>query len=79
MEKFKKAVMVYEDVGGHYNVGDYVQSLAAQGFMGNPDYYINREYASLFKEDKVKLIMNGWFTHTKTDSWIPSENIDPLS
>ena len=78
MKKFKKAVMVYDDVGGHYNVGDYVQSLAAQGFVGKPDYYINRERASKFSEENAKLIMNGWFTHTKNNSWIPSEKIDPL-
>lgn len=78
MEKFKKAVLVYDDVNSHYNVGDYVQSLAAQGFVGKPDCYINRERAAEFKEERVKLIMNGWFTHTKTNSWIPSENIAPL-
>lgn len=76
----KFGALIYQDTNGEYNVGDYIQSLAALGFKPkNYDVvYINRENAASYKDDKIKLIMNGWFTHTKTNDWIPSENIDPL-
>lgn len=74
----KSALMVYKDDSGHYNVGDYIQSLAAKGFLPNADTFINREELALYKGDKAKLIMNGWFTHTKDNNWIPSPQLDTL-
>lgn len=72
----KSALLIYQDVHGHYNVGDYIQSLAAKGFLPEADEFINREKAAHYRGEKRKLIMNGWFTHTKTNEWIPSEDLD---
>ncbi|QHI27676.1 polysaccharide pyruvyl transferase family protein [Acinetobacter haemolyticus] len=78
MKKCGFGVLVYKESANTFNIGDYIQSIAAQGFFGDPDCYINREEAALYKGNPVKLIMNGWYTHTKTDNWIPSEKINPL-
>ncbi|WP_436915532.1 polysaccharide pyruvyl transferase family protein [Acinetobacter gandensis] len=74
----KSALMVYEDYRGNYNVGDYIQSLAAKGFLPEADIFINREKLAMYKGEKAKLIMNGWFTHTKNNNWIPSSQLDTL-
>ena len=60
-----------------YNVGDYVQSLAAAQFLPHIDKYLNREKLNIYNEEQVKLIMNGWFMH-RPECWPPSDNIDPL-
>ncbi len=61
----------------HFNVGDYIQSLAARQFLPKVDRYINREKLSEYSGPKTKLIMNGWFTHNPK-SWPPSPDILPL-
>jgi len=74
----KKGILVYTSQNGLVNIGDYIQSLAACQFTGNNiDYYINRERLDEFKEDDVKMIMNGWFTH-EPNHWPPSILIQPL-
>lgn len=78
MKKNKYGILVYEELKGKFNIGDYIQSLAAKRFIGNYDVFINREKAAHYHGDEVKLIMNGWFTHTMTTSWIPSQAINPL-
>ncbi|MEQ1161670.1 polysaccharide pyruvyl transferase family protein [Acinetobacter calcoaceticus] len=78
MSDNKFGILVYDDSRDFYNVGDYVQSLAAQGFFGKADVFINRERSAEYKGEPVKMIMNGWYTHTRTDGWIPSEKINPL-
>lgn len=77
-EKF--GVLVYEELQGRFNIGDYIQSLAALGFAKSESsiVYVSRENASIYDGDPIKLIMNGWFTHTTTNNWIPSEKIHPL-
>jgi hypothetical protein len=60
-----------------YNVGDYIQSLAAAQYLPRIDEYINREKLSLYDGEPVKLIMNGWFMHNP-ENWPPSERIIPL-
>ncbi|MDR0972977.1 MAG: polysaccharide pyruvyl transferase family protein [Prevotellaceae bacterium] len=60
------------------NLGDYVQSLAARQFLPRVDMFLNREKLAYYRGPKVKLVMNGWFTHTKSNDWIPSEDIIPL-
>ena len=60
-----------------YNVGDYVQSLAARQFLPQVDQYMNREKLGEYRGEKIKLIMNGWFTHN-IHHWVPSDEIDPL-
>lgn len=73
----KYALLVYPDIEGTYNVGDYIQSLAARQFLPRVDLYLNRDQLSQYKGEPVKLIMNSWFTHDPCN-WIPSEDIDPL-
>lgn len=73
----KYALMVYNSRHNIFNVGDFVQSLAAKQFLPSVDFYIDRERMDEYKGDEVKLILNGWFMHDCTH-WPPSENILPL-
>lgn len=60
------------------NIGDEIQSIAAQRFLPQVDYYIFRDHLNKFSSDeKVKLIMNSWYTW-KPRNFPPSECIDPL-
>lgn len=78
MQSNEYGILVYEELKGKFNIGDYIQSLAAKRFLGDYDVFINREKAAQYHGDHIKLIMNGWFTHTQTASWIPSKDITPL-
>lgn len=61
-----------------FNIGDYIQSLAARQFLNNEDIvYLNRERLDLYDQEEVKLILNGWFMHSP-DHWPPSKLISPL-
>lgn len=60
-----------------FNVGDYIQSIAARQFLPTVDVYLNREALHSYKGDPVKVIMNGWFLH-HPEHWPPSENVIPL-
>lgn len=62
---------------GIVNFGDHIQSLAAKQFLPKVDYYIERDQLNADVTEKVKLIMNGWFTY-KPENWPPHENIIPL-
>lgn len=74
----KKGLMVYKTNYDKFNIGDYIQSLAAKQFLNQPiDYFINREYLNTFDKDDVYLIMNGWFTHYP-ENWPPSSKIHPI-
>ncbi|WBX70736.1 polysaccharide pyruvyl transferase family protein [Tenacibaculum retecalamus] len=73
----KYGLLKYEENEKFYNVGDNIQSLAAKQFLPIVDEYINREKLADYKGEKIKLIMNGWFTHN-IHNWIPSDNIEPL-
>ncbi|MHB9142904.1 MAG: polysaccharide pyruvyl transferase family protein [Paludibacter sp.] len=74
----KNGLLVYQSANGFFNIGDYIQSLAASQFFENKiDFYINREKLDEFKDDDVKLIMNGWFT-SEPSHWPPSSLIHPL-
>lgn len=70
-------LLTYQEGKEKYNVGDYVQSLAARQFLPKVDSYLNREKLSEYSGDPIKLIMNGWFTHNHSN-WVPSADIDPL-
>lgn len=73
----KNGILVYQSTNGIFNIGDYIQSLAAAQFFDNKiDNYINREKLDIFDKEDVKLIMNGWFT-SEPDHWPPSSNIHP--
>ena len=73
----KYAIMCYDAGRKNFNIGDYIQSLAARQFLPRCDTYINREELSLYSGEPVKLIMNGWFM-CKPQNWPPAPAIDPL-
>lgn len=68
------------------NIGDEIQSIAANRFLPHVDYYIDRDHIdkTVFKtNDKVKLIMNGWYLHPDINDqkihWPPTNpNLIPL-
>lgn len=70
-------LLKYEENKKHFNIGDNIQSLSADQFLPKIDKYLSREKLANYKGDKIKLIMNGWFTHN-IHNWIPSEDIIPL-
>lgn len=61
-----------------FNIGDYIQSLAARQFLNSQkaDVYVNRERLDECTEN-VKMIMNGWFMH-EPGHWPPSSSLQPL-
>lgn len=69
--------MTYDENKRTFNIGDYIQSLAARQFLPKVEGYINREKLAQYKGEDTKLIMNGWFTHNTTN-WVPSSSIDPI-
>ena len=77
----KQGVLSYQELSKDklFNIGDYIQSIAAMQYLDNnkPISYIDREYLNQFKEEKTKLILNGWFMHN-VKNWPPSDNIKPL-
>ena len=73
----KYGLLTYLEGSKKYNVGDYIQSLAAKQFLPKDYQFINREYLADYTKKEIKLIMNGWFTHNHSN-WIPSDAIKPL-
>lgn len=73
----KYGLMIYAENQRTFNVGDYIQSLAAKQFLPKVDTFINREKLAEYQGGDIQLIMNGWFTHNTTN-WVPVENIHPL-
>lgn len=73
----KYGLLAYDENKRFFNVGDNIQSLAAKQFLPQVDLFLNREKLAEYKGKKVKLIMNGWFTHNTTN-WVPSDDIIPL-
>jgi hypothetical protein len=70
-------LLVYQENKKDFNIGDYIQSLAAKQYISRIDAFINREKMCDYKGDCTTLIMNGWFTHN-IDNWVPSDDIQPL-
>lgn len=73
----KYGLFTYDENKKFFNVGDNIQSLAAKQFLPQVDTYINREHLADYHGEKMKVIMNGWFTHNY-NNWVPSEDIEPL-
>lgn len=73
----KYAIMTYDEGVRWFNIGDYVQSLAAKQYFSEISEYINREKLGEYNNDTVKMILNGWFTH-HPETWVPSDKIDPI-
>ncbi len=73
----KFALLTYAENKRFFNVGDYIQSLAARQFLPGVDAYVNRESLGEYSGDPIGLIMNGWFTHN-AENWVPSDLIKPV-
>lgn len=73
----KYGLLTYDENKKFFNVGDNIQSLAARQFLPKVDTFLNREHLADYKGEKLKLIMNGWFTNNY-NNWVPSEDIEPL-
>lgn len=74
----KNGLLTYTPLNGKFNIGDYIQSLAAKQFFPTPPtVYIDRDHTNEYNEKPVNLIMNGWYSHLP-QNWPPSELINPL-
>lgn len=61
---------------GMKNIGDYIQSIAADQFM-HASTLIEREQLHNYSGERTKIILNGWFMH-RPENFPPSPDIDPL-
>lgn len=78
MKKLKNGVLSYTSEYELFNIGDYIQSLAAQQhFDENIDVFVERESLDKYKGDAIRMILNGWFMH-HPENWPPSNKIKPL-
>lgn len=89
--KIKKGVLVYEfkktaPKRRIINIGDYVQSIAAMEIVGANEedlIFVDRERLNtitdenLGSDEKVKVIMNGWYNHNR-DSFPLDKRIIPM-
>jgi hypothetical protein len=69
-------VLTY-DFQDRFNVGDYIQSLAARQFLPRVDRYLGREELHQYSGPKTKVIMNGHFMRYPAN-WPPSPDVIPL-
>lgn len=73
----KKGLLVYKAKKTRKNIGDYVQSVAAEQYTGREVVYVEREHTHLYRGEPLQLIMNAWYMHVP-ESWPPSPDIVPL-
>ena len=74
----KNALLVYpHNEKNVFNIGDYIQSIAARQFLPTVDVLLNREELNSPIQENVRLILNGWFMHNPRN-WPPSNKISPL-
>ena len=71
--------MTYEEGKFGANIGDFIQSVAAKQYFSESDspIFLKRDHLNEYDGEKVKLIMNGWFTHIP-ENFPPSDKIEPL-
>lgn len=62
---------------GIVNYGDHIQSLAAEQFLPQRDFYVERDRLNKSGYPEGKIILNGWFTYAP-ENWPPNPNLDPL-
>lgn len=73
----KHGLMYYPSrYGNNKNIGDYIQSVAADQFMHATEL-VDREHLHEYHGEKVKVILNGWFMHYP-ENFPPSQDIVPL-
>jgi len=74
----KFGLFTYKDRNQKFNVGDYIQSLAARQYLPRVDTLIERDSLSLLDvQEETAVIMNGWFTH-EPENWPPVEKLIPF-
>lgn len=74
----KNALLVYSSLDGCFNIGDYIQSIAAsQYFPQWPSIFVYRDEMNKYNGEEIKVIMNGWYSHYP-ENWPPSSQIKPL-
>lgn len=73
----KKGILIYKAKKAYKNIGDYVQSLAAEQYTGQDVVFVEREHLHENSGEPLKVIMNGWFMHIP-ENWPPSRGIIPL-
>lgn len=73
----KKGLLIYKASTAYKNIGDYIQSIAAEQYTGKDVVLIEREHLHEYSGEPVKLIMNGWYMHIP-ENWPPSRDIIPL-
>lgn len=73
----KKGLLIYKAKRIRKNIGDYIQSIAAEQYTGRDVVFVEREHTHEYTGEPLQLIMNGWFMHIP-ENWPPSENIVPL-
>ncbi len=75
MQPQKFALLSY---AGTQNLGDEIQSIAAQRFLPRVDAWVDRERLDEFHSGAPhKIILNGWFLH-RPEHWPPSPRLHPL-
>lgn len=62
---------------GLVNIGDHIQSCAAEQYFPQIDFYVERDNLNEPDIEKAKIIMNGWFTESP-ENWPPNPNLVPL-
>ena len=75
--KQRYGILYYHSLIDFYNIGDYIQRIASSNFLPHIDEYVIRESIDSPIQYPLKLIVNGWFTHTPMH-WPPHQNINPL-
>ena len=66
-----------QDNLGLVNIGDHIQSCAAEQFLPQTDFFVDRERLNTIGYDIAKIIMNGWFTDSP-ENWPPNPNLIPF-
>ena len=72
----KSGLFKYENFGKKFNLGDYIQSLAAKQFILGEHSLVYRDELNSITEP-TQVICNGWFTH-KPENWPPNNFLKPL-
>src|SRR4051794_26866989 len=73
----KNSLLIYKAKGKWKNIGDYIQSVAAEQYTGRDVVFVEREHLHEYSGEPIKLIMNGWYMHIP-ENWPPSKDIVPL-
>jgi hypothetical protein len=73
----RNGILIYKSYNNLFNIGDYIQSLAANQYIHDDVLFLNREQLNEYEGDIIKLSLNGWFLH-EPKNWPPSSYIKPL-